>query len=134
MINRHRFRTWMIGVVVSTLLLQGGCSNSANRFELTGKVTRDGKPVFFGVIFFEPDATRGGSGPQGSAKIQHGEYRTNDDFGVVEGPHNIRIVSYDGQSPSPFAPYGNSLPEYRTTVNIQKDTPSLDFEIVQAKK
>jgi hypothetical protein len=135
MISRYRFRMEMIAIVAAGSLLQGGCySNSPNRFELNGEVTRDGQPVAYGVIFFEPDAKKGGSGPQGSAQIREGVYQTKPDFGVVEGPHMLRIVTYDGKSSGPFAPYGSSLPEYRTEVDIRRDAPSIDFEIGETKK
>jgi hypothetical protein len=62
------------GVVV--LVASPAVARGPQRFHVEGKVTFDGKPVPSGTIRFEPDSTKGNTGPVGYAAIIDGRYTT----------------------------------------------------------
>jgi len=71
----------------------GSATDGPKRFDVSGNVTFDGKPVEYGSIIFTPDTTKQNSGPQGMAKIRDGKYDTsNEGRGVVGGPHHVIIT------------------------------------------
>jgi hypothetical protein len=70
-----------------------GCGASApdgpKRFQVRGKVTQGGVPLAAGIIQFEPDSTKGNSGPGTSCPITNGEYQAVD--GSISGAMIARI-------------------------------------------
>lgn len=108
------------------LLLVGliGCAKGPKRHDISGKVTYDGKPVFYGTIYFEP--TAGNTGPQGAGEIHEGAYRTNRDYGSVPGPHVVRITGWTG-SPAGAPP---AFANYETRVDLpDEEKKDLDFDV-----
>jgi len=86
---------WLAGIGI-------GCSDrTAGRLRLEGTVTYKNAPVVFGTIQFDPDPARGGSGPQGSADIADGQYKTSPETGPKPGPHIVRITGYAKKPDSP---------------------------------
>lgn len=92
------FIAWAIGF----FLMAGGsfgCSPAPDgppRYDVSGTVTYEGKPVLKGFIYFSPDTEQGNKGPGGGAPIDQGRFKTGQSKGVVGGPHVVRVVGYDG--------------------------------------
>jgi len=131
-------RVWRLSIagIIATAL--AGCgSGGPQRFHLEGKVTYGGETVPNGLIRFEPDFTKGNSGPVGYAAIKDGRYTTSTagSKGSLQGP----IVAYLSGGPAPdpkvefpqmwFIDYRTTLtlePKWGTTtfdVDVPKDTP-----------
>ena len=82
------------------LLALFGCGSKAGpaRFDLSGKVTYDGKPVPCGYIVFAPDVAAGNKGPGTQANICDGQYKTAPGQGTGGGPHVAKISGFDGKA------------------------------------
>ncbi|MCR9119920.1 MAG: hypothetical protein NXI22_23535, partial [bacterium] len=80
---RWRWLFLFTGVALLT-----GCGESGPvRYQVSGKVQFQGKPVPAGSVIFTPDTAQGNSGPQGVAEIVDGAYRTSGGgLGTVGGP------------------------------------------------
>jgi hypothetical protein len=77
-----------------------GCGSSQPpRSSFEGKVTYEGKPVAYGMVFFNPDTARGNKGVFGVAEINDGVYRTNPDYGPTAGPMLVTVQVYDAKPP-----------------------------------
>jgi hypothetical protein len=117
------------------LLLLGGCSGpkAPPRYELSGAVTYDGKPVPAGYIIFAPDRSKGNDGPGASAEIKNGVYCTEAGKGTVGGPHTATITGFDGKSyhAGPITnPMGKPLfSTVQIAVDLPKQTSTHDFAI-----
>lgn len=80
-------------LLLAVAAMPTGCGpGGPQRFQLEGNVTFDGQPVPSGAIRFEPDSTKGNTGPVGYAAIKDGRYTTASDGskGSLKGP----IVAY----------------------------------------
>ena len=110
------------------LLISSGCGGSGGveRHALEGTVTFDGKPVPYGRISFEPDRTRGGSGPAGIAEIREGAFSTDNrgGKGSVSGPMKVQIQGYP--SDQPFTP--ELFRTYTEAIEVTGDA-ELKFEV-----
>lgn len=93
-----RYCDWCVCASLAILAYAfSGCgSNGPARYEVNGSIRANGQPVPSGYIVFEPDTTRGNSGPAGRATIVDGSYETDDGRGMVGGPHVVRIFATDG--------------------------------------
>ncbi|MFI4873935.1 MAG: hypothetical protein ACIALR_01265 [Blastopirellula sp. JB062] len=85
----------------STLLIATcflvGCSTNTDgimRYELSGDVTFQGKPVVNGQITLEPDAQQGNKGPASTAVIKDGKYQVERPRGLVGGAYVARLTGY----------------------------------------
>ena len=113
------------GVLV-LFALAAGCGQGEKLYNVSGTVKFEGKPVPAGNIFFDPDPTRGGTGPQGIASILNGKYTTAvDGCGIRGGSYNVRILGYDGKSANE-APLGQAL--FREHEE-KRDLPAADSEM-----
>ena len=75
-----------------------GCGSGERLHPVSGTATFDGKPIPAGIIYFDPDPTKGGKGTQGFASIKDGKYSTGvEGQGVRGGAYIIRITGYDGK-------------------------------------
>ena len=85
---------------LAALLVLGGCGRKAgpSRFDLSGTVTYDGKPVPSGYIVFAPDLAAGNQGPGTQANIRDGQYQTAPGQGTVGGPHVATVCGFDGKT------------------------------------
>ncbi|VAX39908.1 hypothetical protein MNBD_PLANCTO02-1801 [hydrothermal vent metagenome] len=122
----------------------GGAEKGPERFDVSGTVTFEGKPVYRGTIIFSPDATKGNSGPQGAAEITEGKYNTSKKGkGIVGGAHIITIKgsdkidknailkkSDDGMEISPEPPF----PAYTIKKDLPKEKSILDIDVPSKKK
>ena len=79
-------------------LLSGGCGGPSGppRYDLSGTVTYQGKPLPLGYIGFAPDTAKGNDGPGSHATIQDGKYATMPGHGTIGGPHVVTITGFDG--------------------------------------
>lgn len=87
-----------------------GCGRTTGpaRYDLSGSITYDGKPVPAGSIVFAPDTSKGNDGPGASADIKDGVYRLGPGRGMIGGPHVARISGFDGK-PIQDGPIVNAL-------------------------
>jgi hypothetical protein len=118
----------MFGTVV-------GCGSGERRYDLSGTVTFQGKPVPEGYIVFEPDASQGNVGGPGRAKIIDGKYDTSEepDSGVLGGPHVIRITGFDkkvsGLKGSEVILPKSLFTDYTVSEDLPKKNAKKDFEV-----
>ncbi|MCA9068003.1 MAG: hypothetical protein KDA84_03735 [Planctomycetaceae bacterium] len=130
-----RFSKWFLlsGFVCGMVLGCGSPNDGPKRYHISGKVTYDGKPIPKGKIYFEPDDSKGNSGPQAGADIVDGEYETANGKGVVGGPHLVKITGTDGvetQVEGEVLPDGKTLfPPYETTFNFPKEDGEHSFKV-----
>src|SRR5437899_2888161 len=96
------------------LLVLAGCSAEDKLYDVSGTLTSAGKPIPKGLIFFDPDASKGMGGPQGFANIKDGKFDTADHVkGIRGGAYVIRVSGFDGKEANE-APFGQPLfPEYQ---------------------
>lgn len=109
-----------------------GCGNDGDprQIDLSGTVSFGGKPIPAGSIIFEPDSTKGNSGPQGVADIRDGKYDTSaTGKGTVGGAYVVRITGFDRVEESEYAPATALFDEYRIEVDLPKETSKMDFEV-----
>lgn len=126
--------TWQwcgVAVALVGLLVIGCGKGGAARYDVSGSVTYEGQPVPVGSIVFEPDGSKGNSGPSGHAQIKDGKYDTTleDGMGTVGGPHVVRIVGLDGKPAGELTQGTPLFPAYSTTVDLPKETTTQDFDV-----
>lgn len=107
-----------------------GCGGEEKLYNVSGTVTYKGRPVPKGLIFFDPDSTKGTSGTQGFANILNGKYTTADQGrGVRGGAYTVRVSGFDGKEANE-APFGQPLfPEYTTNKDLPKADSELDIDV-----
>jgi hypothetical protein len=114
------------GALALLLALAAGCGPGEKLYDVSGTATYDGKPIPAGIIYFDPDPMKGGTGTQGFATVNDGKYTTAvNGRGVRGGSYVIRITGYDGKTANE-APLGRPLfDEYE----MKKDLPAADSEL-----
>ena len=125
---RHRNCHSLLYVLVSVIAIlpsAAGCGRNAGppRYDLSGSVTYDGKPVPCGSIVFAPDISHGNEGPGAIAPITNGVYSTRPGYGTVGGPHVATLSGYETaevQGGPLDNPIGKTL---FTNVSITADLP-----------
>lgn len=135
--HRPAFIMRLCGCLAFAAALAGcAASGSDSVIHVRGTVTYKGKPLPLGMIIFEPDPSRGNTGPQGHAAIKDGQFDTRmSKKGTAMGPLIVRITGGDGVNPEPFTPYGNLLfDEYSTKVELSRDQPELSFDVPASKR
>ena len=114
-------------------LMATGCGKDGMELhDVSGSVTFQGQPVPAGTVMFQPDASKGVSGPAGLAIIRDGKYDTSAEGGkgVVGGSHLVRIIGLDGKNVDDMSPEGAPLfPDYEATVDLPKEDSVQDFEV-----
>ena len=117
------------------LILAAGCSSEDTLYDVSGTVTFAGKPVPKGLIFFDPDASKGGTGGQGFANILDGKYTTaGKGKGVRGGAYIVRINAFDGRE-APEAPFGAGLcPEHTEPKELPAGPSTCDIALPGKKK
>lgn len=130
---------WLIlGCLPWVLLGCGSEPEGPTRYQVSGTVTYDGKPVPKGFITFSPDTSKGNKGPGSGAPIENGKYATPEGKGIVGGAYVISIRGSDG---IPTTEEGEEVPDgkelfspYETRIDLPKeDSDDLNFDI-QAEK
>lgn len=129
--KRHRSRWIAVGILALAVL--GGCGSGEQRFELSGTITYEGRPVPAGYIVFNPDAAAGNTGPGSTADIRDGRYTTPPGGGTMGGPHTVSIFGFDG---TPYTmeggmpnPMGKPLFTTDLRVDLPKQRASHDFAL-----
>jgi hypothetical protein len=124
-----------LGFLLAALVLAGCGTGDEVLYDVSGTATFDGKPIPKGVIFFDPDPTKGGAGGQGFANIWDGKYTTAEKGrGVRGGAYIIRLVGFDGKT-GQEAPFGDFLfPEHQEAKELPKANSTLDFAINKKEK
>lgn len=119
----------LLVVVAGLGLILSGCGGKPERVRLSGQVRFQDKPVKYGHIVFEPDASKGNRGPQGYAKIVDGKYDTNE-AGTAPCP-GFQVVSIEG-----YPELGGGADRksrlvfnYRTTVEVPERATTKDFDV-----
>ena len=107
-----------------------GGSDGPKRYDLSGTVTFDGKPIPAGSIIFQPNASAGNSGPQGAAEIRDGKYDTSaNGKGMIGGPHIVRITGFDGIAETEMDIVKPLFAEYQIEVDLPEESGAKDFEV-----
>jgi hypothetical protein len=126
------------GPVVAGLVLGlaalAGCGGEEKLYRVSGTVTYDGKPVAKGLIFFDPDGTKGTTGGQGFANILNGKYDTaNEGQGVRGGAYVVRVNGFDGKEANE-APFGQPLfPEYTGSKELPMEDSTYDVNVPKTR-
>ena len=123
----RRFFSRFLAPVVLVAFFGAGCGSEPSRQIIEGTVTYDGQPLGYGTISFEPDTSKGNTGPQGFAEISKGQYRTDKERGPVVGPQIVRIKGWK-TSPSEGM-LGAPLSDFETTIDIQPTDKTHNFDI-----
>lgn len=109
---------------------QRGAGDGPIRYQLSGKATYDGEPIPAGEICFDPDPGQGNRGPGGVADIVDGFYKTRREFGVIGGPHVVRISGFDGQPDGELEPLGSPLfREHQLQAHLPEEPGKIDFDV-----
>lgn len=126
------------GPVVAGLVLGlaalAGCGSEEKLYRVSGTVTYNGKPVPKGLIFFDPDGTKGTAGGQGFANIVDGKYDTAaEGQGVRGGAYAVRVNGFDGKEANE-APFGQPLfPEYTGSKELPKADSTYDVNVPKGR-
>ncbi|WP_437228946.1 hypothetical protein SH661x_001169 [Planctomicrobium sp. SH661] len=127
-----RHQSGFLGVALLVVTAGCGRDSGASRSEVSGRVTFQGAPVHSGTVTFEPDITRGNSGPQSIASIQDGVYKTPYGLGPEAGHFIVRVEGF-GQAEKVEA--GTlSFPQrlfqaYETQAEISSKSNTLDIDV-----
>jgi len=123
------FRILGATLLTAAALALGACGGGGPaRYDLSGDVTYQGRPVPGGRLFFEPDPEQANQGPGSVAEIHDGFYRTRPGRGHVGGPHVVTIFGTDGTVAT--EDHDNSLfRPYRTTVELPMQDAAMNFDV-----
>ena len=116
------------GLATCVLLLSAwGCSKQPpTRFDLSGTVTFDGRPVPAGLITITADLSKGNDGPQGVAEIHDGRFDTRSlDKGAPSGPV-ILLIDGVGADGKPL------FSGYKLSLELPKEATHRDIEVPKA--
>jgi len=108
-----------------------GCGDDGpKRYDLSGSVTFGDDPIPAGTIVFEPDSSKGNSGPQGVAQIVDGKFDTSDgDKGPIGGPHIVRITGFASLPESENDPVQPLFQEYNIEIDLPTESGPMDFKV-----
>ncbi|MBI1248802.1 hypothetical protein GC197_13300 [bacterium] len=128
---------WSTVATTLAMLATIGCSSQDDgpkRYQITGDVIYNGKPLPAGKIYFSPDIEAGNSGPGGFADIVDGHFDSNvgNAKGVVPGPHDVRVEGFDGKpsEKNDFHPKGSMIfPVYSDHIDVPEEASHHEFDI-----
>ncbi|HWL08387.1 MAG TPA: hypothetical protein VNQ76_08285 [Planctomicrobium sp.] len=108
-----------------------GNSDGPERFQVSGIVKFDGEPLPFGTIVFEPDSSKGNSGPQGFAEIKNGVYDTGlrDGRGSTGGPMVISIQGKTEEVVTEGSTGRFLFQDFHMEKDLPKEKTTLDIDI-----
>lgn len=122
---------WIARLTGLAVLCAAGCGDGNDDRHLTGTVTFDGKPVAAGVIYFDPDGTKGHTGAQGYAIIKNGRFDTRDGGRPISpGPLIARISGGDGNV-TPELDMGQTL-FLNHPIHFTSPTPATPIDLIVA--
>lgn len=117
----------VLALLATGLVLSAGCGTKESgptRYQVSGTVTFDGKPVPAGTIYLEPS-----SGPAGFAQIVDGKYDTRSGKGHSGGAHNVLIEGFDGRATNPGEMGKPIFKPYRVEADLPKSDSTQNFDI-----
>lgn len=121
---------------LALILFAAGCARSGpETFHVSGMVTYQDQPLPAGVIYFDPDVTKGHDGPQGFARIKDGKFDTRIPPAkpVTAGPHIVRISGFNGK-PQNELPLGLPIfPEYSLKLEMPREDSEHTLTVPSAK-
>ncbi len=135
-----RFKLPCCGVIACVVAVcLSGCGDSGlQRYQVSGNVTHDGKPVPKGSVLFQPEGSAGSGSEYGVAVIQDGRFDTAAEGGrgVLGGAYTVAIEAFDGSDVDlDMMPDGRSLANgYRKPLELPKEDSNLDFELTESSK
>lgn len=140
MLNLRTFCTLSAALLMSIIFV-AGCGGETDkgpkRYQISGTVTFEGKPVPYGTISFMPDSEKGNQGPQGIAEIVDGKFNTaTKGKGIVGGPHQITITGASEKA-DPNAPEDLDTPArdvslfkpFETEFDFPKEDTTKNFDV-----
>jgi len=100
------------------------------RYELSGTVTYQGKPVPAGSIRFEPVGTTLNNSTIGDADIKDGKYSTLLDRGIIGGRQRVFVYGFNGipepgSGPEGAAIFGSHIVE----IDLPDEASKLDIQV-----
>jgi hypothetical protein len=122
------------GLALGLVALAGCGAGEEKLYRVSGTVTYNGKPVAKGLIFFDPDGTKGTAGAQGFANILNGRYDTVEmGKGVRGGAYVVRVNGFDGKEANE-APFGQPLfLEYTGSAELPKEDSTYDLNVPKGR-
>ncbi|WP_437190704.1 hypothetical protein [Planctomicrobium sp. SH527] len=122
-------------MMFAMLLVVQGCGSSVpdgpKRHHLKGVVNYEGKPVPFGMVTFDPDTSKGNSGPQGVASIKDGVFDTKlaGNRGTVGGATIISVVGTSHEVVTEGGEGRLLFGSYNFEKDLPKEDSTLDIEV-----
>ncbi|MEW4452311.1 hypothetical protein AB1L30_06455 [Bremerella sp. JC817] len=130
----HMRNRILSGSLVLACLTLAGCGAGDTSVHLTGKVTYQGNPVPTGTITFSPDTTQGNAGHGSKAIIHDGTYTTRESFGLVGGPHVVRIEGFDGVAVGDNLDGNLLFKPFEESFDLPKSSGEFDFDVPAQRK
>lgn len=120
----------LAALAVGLAALPTGCGGGERLYDVSGTITFEGRPIPKGLIYFDPDASKGNKGPQGFANIEDGKFDTaNKGKGIRGGHYTIRIGGFDGKV-MPESPFGQYLfPEHVLTRELPAQNQTFEYDV-----
>lgn len=125
-------------VAAGLALLTLGCGGDQG-YRVSGKVTFKGQPIPVGKIYFNPDGSKGNTGPSGYANIKDGQYDTSAEGGrgFVGGPVVISIEGFDPNTKGDKIKGDTSgevtikslFPRYEIAAELPKSSNTKDIDV-----
>lgn len=126
-------RVASMALAAAACCLVAGCGDRGpQRHRVSGSVTFAGAPVRSGRIVFEPDGSRGNSGPQGFAVIRDGRYDTAEKHckGTVGGPTVVIIDGLEFTDGDDATMSGRLLfPTHQEPIDLPRANVTRDFVV-----
>ena len=127
---------FLFGLLPVMCCLAIGCGGEKT-YRISGKVTFKGQPIAEGMIYFNPDVTKGNKGPGGFAVIKEGSYDTaaTGGQGIVGGPMIVKIEGFDPAAKSDKPDSAGEIttkalfPAYQTPADLPKSDSTKDFDV-----
>lgn len=135
LMNRLPLSGFLLPTLACVFLSVTGCGGGAEgppRYNIAGTVTHKGVPVPQGFIQFQPDGSKGNSGPAGSATIVDGKFDTaTSGQGTIGGPHTVVISGFDGQADiENELPFGKPMfADHKSEMDLPKENHQYDFKV-----
>lgn len=80
-------------LLVAFLLSAGVSGCRRQRAEIEGEVTRNGSPIYAGLIEFTPDLDRGHDGPTVAMRVDNGRFSSrHEPAGLSAGHYRVRVT------------------------------------------
>ena len=126
-------RSLLIVVTLGVTMMIIGCGKSGpKKYNISGEVTFQGKPVPVGQVLFQPDISQGNKGPSCVVAIKNGFYDTSTSgSGHIGGAHVAVISGGADQSNLPPEEQGSGMMfrEVRIKLDLPKSESVQDIEV-----